>query len=170
MKNAKLQKSRGQAMVEMILVLPILFLLAAGIIQFSQLFLAYVQFEHACGEAAREYAGGMIDNDTFSEEIWNNLGAYQPLFDPAFIQVRVEEPTSPLGSWISNNGGMMDDLTRFTKAAHIPAGSIFDYEGQKWNVTSSCKVTPFFGVLFENSITFKTQLAVLRHPHGGNKS
>src|SRR4029077_13614201 len=111
---------------------------------------------------------GAIGDKTLGDEIWDNLGAYQPLMDRGLIQVKIEKIESPLGSWASANGDDLKSLSSFAKAAHVASDSLFDYQGQKWTVTAPCKVSPFFGALFENGITFKTQLAVLRHPRGDN--
>jgi len=152
----------GQAVVEMVLALPLLLLMAAGIAQFSQLFLARVQFEHACGEAAREYAAGSIASSSFAREVWNNLGPYRSRFDLDSIQVSLDPPVA----FPSQSGNSIPGLSMFTSAAHVAFGKALDYEKGKWWVTANCRAIPFFGLLFKDGVPFKTQLAVLRHPKG----
>ncbi len=54
---------RGQAMVEMALVLPIFILLVMGIIDFGRLFNAQISLTHASREGARQAAVGTLDSD-----------------------------------------------------------------------------------------------------------
>ena len=72
-------------MTEMIIVIPLLFLLAAGMIQFTFLFMAKISFEHACGQSARDYAFKKIDPTLLSEDIWKNLGSEQVFFSKETI-------------------------------------------------------------------------------------
>jgi hypothetical protein len=154
--------SRGQAMVEMILSIPLLFLMIAGMIQFTLLFLAKVQFEHACGVAARQYASGIASDASMKNEIWNNLGGYQVYFDKYSIQLVSEKPSSPIGNFISRFGRWLSPFTRILR--NIGADTPFSYGGFKWQVTAKCKMFSSFGVLFGRGITFRTQLAVIRYP------
>jgi hypothetical protein len=154
--------SRGQAMVEMVLSTPLLFLMIAGMVQFTLLFLAKVQFEHACGVAARQYASGIVNNDSMQNEIWNNLGGYQIYFEKNSIQLVSERPSSPAGNFVSRFGRWISPLSRILR--NIGVDTPFSYGGFKWQVTARCKIFSSFGVLFGRGITFKTQLAVIRFP------
>ncbi len=143
MNFSKFRRVRGQALVEAVLALPLLLLLAAGVAQFSQLFLARVQFEHACGEAARRYVAGKVDANHLGDAVWDNLGVYQPLFDRKGVQVAG---------------------TRLSPAASSYGLLPVEYGGQRWTVTAVCKATPLFGLLWKGGVPFKTRLAALRHP------
>ncbi|MGE5653202.1 MAG: TadE/TadG family type IV pilus assembly protein [Bacillota bacterium] len=57
---------RGQAIVEMALVLPIFILLVMGIIDFGRLYNAQISITHASREGAREAAVGTIDSQVFT--------------------------------------------------------------------------------------------------------
>lgn len=54
--------SRGQAIVEMALVLPIFILLVMGIIDFGRLYNAQISITHASREGARQAAVGTLDS------------------------------------------------------------------------------------------------------------
>lgn len=58
--------SRGQALVEMALVLPIFILLVMGIIDFGRLFNAQISITHASREGARQAAVGTSDTQVVS--------------------------------------------------------------------------------------------------------
>ena len=152
-------------MVEMVLAITITFLMLAGVIQLSILFEARVQFDHACGEAARQYDTRSINTDEeFQTEIWDNLGYFKQFFDKSSIQVTAEEPTDALSSWMATNQkglGFLDDIFSMAgKAKNL----IFNYSGRKWTVTINCNPPVFFALLFPNGVPFQTQLAVLRYP------
>jgi Flp pilus assembly protein TadG len=150
-----LTQEKGQAMAEMLLCIPLLMLLAAGMVQFSLLFLSKVHFEYACGETARAFNLGQISSEGFADSVWDQLQPYQKLFDKNSIQISVGESQSVLGG---------DETAQLSLLSRYVQGSIFNYGGQEWTVTIHCKVTPLFGVLFPNGVPFSTQLAVLRHP------
>lgn len=154
-KYFKSQNDRGQAMAEMLLCIPLLLLLAAGMAQFGTLFLSKVHFEYACGESARAYNLGLISSDGFADSLWENLQTYQNCFDKNSIQVSVKGTQSILGGDATQKLGF---LGKYVK------GALFNYEGQEWTVTINCKAVPIFGILFPNGVPFTTQLAVLRHP------
>jgi hypothetical protein len=154
--------SSGQAMVEMVLSIPLLFLMIIGMIQFTLLFLAKVQFEHACGVAAREFASGTVNNGQIKTEVWNNLGAYQIYFEKNSIQLVSEKPSSPIGNFVSRFGRWLSPLTRILR--NIGVDTPFSYGGFKWQVTAKCKIFSWFGVLLGRGVNFKTQFAVMRFP------
>lgn len=57
-----LKSEQGQALVELALILPILFLLLMGIIEFGRVFNAYITVSHVSREAARVAALGSSDS------------------------------------------------------------------------------------------------------------
>jgi hypothetical protein len=152
----------GQALAEMVLATPLLFLMIAGMVQFTLLFLAKVQFEHACGVAARQFASGTVNSGSMQNEIWNNLGGYQIYFEKDSIQLVSGHPSSPIGNFFSRFGRWLSPLTRILR--NIGVDTPFSYGGFKWQVTARCKTFSFFGILFGRGTTFKTQLAVIRFP------
>jgi hypothetical protein len=157
-----LTDSKGQAMPEMILGIPLLFLFMAGMVQFTLLFQAKTQFEHACGEAAREYSAGLIDPDRLKNEIWENLGNFRSYFNQNDIKISTGSPTSPIGRLMSHFGGF---LTPLSHVLHdVGVDNPFSYGGYAWEITARCEMTPFFEPLFRQGVIFKTQLAVLRYP------
>ncbi len=84
----KIKGSRGQALTEMILVVPLLILMLACTIQLTLLFQAQITFDKVCGDVAREYAAGLVnDPSSFSAELWLRLGGDQKSFDENSISV-----------------------------------------------------------------------------------
>ena len=154
MKKANaLKNQNGQALSELILAIPLLFLFAAGIIQFSIVFLSYVQFEHACGEAAREYAAGIVGKDSLTPGIIDNLGYFTRYFDLSTLSV---EPRAP-GSAASN---AFENVRR--SIGIIP--HTLNFDGAEWNIKIRCRPPYFFTVLFPQGLPFKTILQVYRYP------
>jgi hypothetical protein len=157
-----LNDSKGQATPEMILSIPLLFLLMAGMVQFTLLFLAKTQFEHACGEAAREYSAGLINPDRVKNEIWENLGNFRSYFNQNDIQVSAGSPSSPVDQLKSHFGGFLTPLSHVLR--DVGVDSPFSYGGYTWEITARYEMTPFFEPLFRQGVIFKTKLAVLRYP------
>jgi len=158
MKSIKLvlsNNSKGQAATELLLCIPVLVLLAAGMVQFCLLFQSKVQFEYACGESARAYNLGKVQPDGFADSIWENLNSYQSRFEKGSIHVSAEASQSLLGGDAGQKLGFIGKYV---------TGSVFNYGGQQWTVKINCKIVPLFGVLFPHGVPFSTQLAVLRHP------
>ena len=146
---------KGHAMTEMLLCLPLLMFLAAGMVQFSILFIAKNTFEHACGESARSFALHEISSEDFINSLWDNLSSFQPFFQKSSIQI-LENTADPFVDRDTNE--KIGTLQQFV------TGTILDYGGKEWQVSINCKVTPFFKILFPNGVFFTTRLAVLRHP------
>ncbi len=154
-----IQSEKGQALTEMLIVIPLLFLMVAGMTQFSILFLARSAFEQSCGQAARKYAAGRLNNsNSFSDEVWANLENYQSYFRRETLVV-VPAPTQSLvANSFLNNTGFLGPLISKIKS------SLFNYSGQKWIVTIRYNSIPLFGTLFPAGIPFQTELAVLKYP------
>ena len=148
----------GQALTEMLLVIPMLFLMTAGMVQFAFLFMAKTSFEHACGQAARDYAGQKIDPTIFSDDIWRNLGTEQRFFNKETL-LAVPSPTSSLvAQTFLGNIDILGPLISKIKS------SLLNYSGKKWTVVIFFKSAPFFGVVFPAGIPFQTELAILKYP------
>lgn len=144
---------RGQALSETILSIPLLFLFAAGIFQFAILFLSQVQFEHACGEAARFYAAGLTSKDFLGPRIRENLGAFRPYFDMSTLRVQPQRPRSAaaaLADKVQNGLSMIPFVSKI--------------EGCEWSIQVQCKPPFLFSTLFPKGIPFHTTLQVYRYP------
>ncbi len=154
MKNQPKTKGQcGQAMVEMLICIPILFLFLAWIVQFFILFESRVQFEHSCGEAARQYCRGLIDKDSLGPKIYENLGSVQKYFDPQTITVTIQQPSSTADSAIDK----VRNAVRF-----IPF--TLNYDGYEWAVDANCAPPFFLKIIFPSGITFHSIMQVYRYP------
>jgi hypothetical protein len=148
----KIRNPNGQALSEMLISLPILFLFGAAILQFAILFLSYIQFEHACGEAARQYVAGIIDQDSLSPQINESLGSFGRFFMPNSIVVTIQEPRSKADA--------VFDKVR-SSISRIPF--TINYEGYEWAVDAKCRPPFFFNALFPNGVDFHTVMQAYRY-------
>jgi Flp pilus assembly protein TadG len=159
------KETRGQAMTEMLVAIPLLFLLAAGIIQFSVLFLTYVGFEHACGESAREYCAGMVGQDALGPSILRNTGYFARFLDPGSLNIMTQKPGSVAVSALNAVSGLTGSLNAVART--IPALPTVDfsgkYEGCLWRVSVCCRPPAFFGLLFPRGIVLRTTLQAYRY-------
>jgi hypothetical protein len=151
-----LQHPKGQALAEMIVAIPLLFLLAAGMIQFTLLFLSYVQFEHACGEAARQYAAGVINKGSLRPQITQELGDYRRFFDIDSLSVAAVAPASSTAAIAEKTRNAMGNIPM------VQWG--FNYDGAKWKVRVQFKSPFFFKLIFPEGVPFSTTLQVYRYP------
>ncbi|HVZ80576.1 MAG TPA: TadE/TadG family type IV pilus assembly protein [bacterium] len=149
------RRQRGQALHEMLVVIPLLILLAAGLAQLTLVIRAKIAFEDACGKAARIFALGDIRSKDLGPSLWENLGPDQKYFDQGSILVSARQPNSLLG------GDLQEDLGFL---GMVMKEGLFNYGGADWIVTIRYRGAPVLGPLFPNGILFKAQLAVLRHP------
>jgi len=156
-KNFKINL-KGQALTEMVLAIPLLFLMTAGMIQFSLFFLAKTTFEHACGQAARNFAAGNLDTDSFSSQIWENLAADQRLFNHSSLVVTQTSAQSLIANSFLNQTGSLGSFISKIK------DSLLNYNGYKWIISIQYNSLPLFGIIFPNGIAVKTELAVLKYP------
>ncbi len=145
-------------MTEFLIVIPLLLLMAAGMVQFYLLLTARSSFEHACGTAARYYAAGEIDPEDFEGEAWDDLGDDQRFFIPGTLHV------FPLAGAPSSASLFTNRMSVFGPLLSKLKDYAFNYTGRKWVVTIQYRGTPFFGYLFYNGLCLQTQLAVLRYP------
>lgn len=73
MRRLFLKEEKGQALVELALILPVLLLLVFGIVEFGRVYGAYLTVNHAAREGARAAAVGFNDIDT--EEVVLNASS-----------------------------------------------------------------------------------------------
>jgi len=83
------KNTRGQAIVEMALLLPLIFLILAGIIEFSLMMNSYLTISHAAREGARLGAVGSTD-----QEIVDKVNEVASFLDPNNITVVISPPQS----------------------------------------------------------------------------
>ncbi|OGS70228.1 MAG: hypothetical protein A2Y96_00535 [Firmicutes bacterium RBG_13_65_8] len=79
-----MRNRRGQALVELALVIPVLLALVLGIVEFGRLFSAYMTIQHAAREGARLGVLGATD-----AEILSRVYANSPTLDLAQLSVTV---------------------------------------------------------------------------------
>ncbi len=152
-------KFRGQALTEMVLVIPLLTLMLAGVIQLTLLFQARVVFDKACGDVAREYAAGTVnDSNAFSDEFWVRLGPYQKYFIRNSLSVGTQNPKPSLIDTIVQKIDSAGPIAQKLK------GFVINYGGKAWTITInySLPFSPTF--ILPNGISFQNQVTVLRYP------
>lgn len=150
---AKTINAKGQDVAELALCIPLLFFFAAGLIQFTIIFLSYVQFEHACGEAARQYAAGIVEKNAIEPCLLDNLGYFRRFFDPSSLKAQLQKPLSPAAN-------VLENTKRFIGAIPLT----LNYDGAEWKVVIRCTPPFFFGPLFPKGIPFETTFQVYRYP------
>lgn len=157
----KLRPSKtGQALVEMLLVIPLLCLLTAGAIQFTILFQARSAFDKACGDTARKYAANLLnDPAAITSEIWKNLGPYQTHFQEQSLNINTQAPKPSAVDVIFNS---LDNLGPFATSVK---SYFINYTGQSWTVTINCAPPSFMALLFPNGVPFQNKLTVLKYPN-----
>lgn len=108
----KIRNQKGQALVEMALVLPILLMLVFGIIEFGRIFNAYIVVSNASREGARYAAVGrsLTDIETDINNLTSTLGTVTILVDDSddeSVKVTVKHPlpliTPIIGPMISGS-------------------------------------------------------------------
>jgi Flp pilus assembly protein TadG len=158
-KFKKISKSSGQALVEMLLAIPLLFLLTAGAIQFTILFQARSAFEKACGEAARQYAANRLkDSAAITDAVWKDMGPYQSYFRKQSLRISTQAPQAAIADTFFNAIGSLGPWASKVKSYLI------NYTGQSWTVTVNCVPPSLVAVLFPDGIPFQSQLTVLKYP------
>jgi Flp pilus assembly protein TadG len=160
-----MKNDKGQALTEMLLVVPLLLGLVLGLAQFIIFFSARSAFEYACGQTARQYSCGLIPDDAgsgFSSAIWNGLGSYQRFFDPSSLSLS----TSALASQAA---GPFQGALGFLPG---PAGTfisktqnaLLNYSGDLWVVSVRYQGLSFGKILAPRGVVLQTQMAVLKYP------
>jgi Flp pilus assembly protein TadG len=80
---------RGQALVELALIVPILLFLVLGVVEFGRLFNAYMTVQHAAREGARLGILGASDNEIRNRVLQNTVS-----LDPALVSVAIAPSSS----------------------------------------------------------------------------
>jgi hypothetical protein len=157
------KKTRGQALAEIVLVIPILFLMAAGLSQFWIFFTAKAYLEQACGQTARLYAAGALNgNDHLADQIWLALGPGRRFFSPSNIDVTGTSTSTMLSnSFLPAINNIPPPIGPLIAKA---TGSLLNYTGQKWIIRARFDALPLFRVLFPAGLSVTTQMAVLKYP------
>jgi len=153
MRTALRRDKTGQALAEMVLAVPLLFLMAAGTFQFIQVFLARAKLEHACGVVMRQWAAGVRRDSTVEEGIWAALGPDRIRFDRSTLRLTassrsLDAPAVPAGakdglpdsdSWVKGGIGM----------------------GTRWEVRVRCRPVPLFSRFLRDGIPFTIRCAAI---------
>jgi Flp pilus assembly protein TadG len=149
----------GQALVEMLLVIPLLCLMIIGIVQIALLFQAENAFEKSCADASRKYAAHLLQTPSdITIDIWNNLGSYQNYFQKQSLNLSNQAPNSTIVDTFMNNVGPLGPLLSRIKSYLI------NYSEQNWTITINCQPSSMTTLLFPSGIQFKSQLSFLRYP------
>jgi hypothetical protein len=152
-------KPKGQALIETVLVLPLLLLLLAGVIQLTILIQARIAFDKTCGDVAREYNAGLVSQkNEIGPEIWKNLGTYQKYFDQSSLTFTTQTPQPTA---IDSLLHLLDNLGPWGTAvrAHFT-----NYGGQTWTININCMPPYTITLLFPHGIPLQTKLTILRYP------
>src|SRR5579885_1214996 len=147
----RVKSERGQAMVEVLLSLSLLFLMTAGMIQFFFLFTAKTSFEHACGQAARRYAAGALDSPDLAGAIWDQLGPDRRYFDRATLKVVPSATGSLIGRSFLDATGPLNPYVAKIKTFFL------GYSGRRWVVGVRYKAAPMGSLLFPEGVPFQTE-------------
>lgn len=145
--------SSGQALVETVLTIPLLFLLAAGTFQFTQLFLARVRFEHACGVVLRQWSAGVRRDSTIENGIWVALEGDRRLFDRDSLVVTTGRSPRPTASAIPPGTEALPDASKWVREG-------FPFV-TRWEVRIRCRPAPLFSRFLRGGLPFTTRLAVI---------
>jgi len=81
----------------MLLALPLILLLSAGLFQIGSLWINSIRFDDACGSAARRYASGEVDERALPDAIWTALGPSQLYFVEGSIRLEPTDKSSSTG-------------------------------------------------------------------------
>ena len=162
-------REQGQALSEMLVALPLLLLMSAGMVQFGFLFLTYVQFDHACGEAARLYAAGIIDKDSMGPMILDQAGYFRRFLEQDSLRVSAQEPRSVGNAILGPVSGFVSTLNAVANSLPLSGKAKFDakYEGWLWTIDVRCAPPAFFRFLFPNGVPFHSTLQVYRFGGAG---
>ncbi|HVM32206.1 MAG TPA: TadE family protein [bacterium] len=162
-----MRDEKGQAMSELILVLPLLTGLILGLMQMAVFLSARCAFEYACGQAARQYAGGFLSDPTtagLSNALWAGLGTYQRFFDPGSFQITPVPATSEILAPFQKTAGLLPGpLGSFLNQS---AGRLLNYGGQWWVLRIRFKGLPLASWLLPQGVWVETQMCVLKYPFG----
>jgi len=154
----RLRNHDGQAAVEMVLVLPLILLLAAGLFQTALLLIHVNRFDQACGTAARRYASGDLKEDQMADAVWSALGPSQEYFEKG--SVHLETPDAKSSADVDSSRQKLDQEGLFKK---VLKGILFNYSKGDWRVTATFRSKPLFGLLFPKGIKLGTEVCVFQY-------
>lgn len=81
----KLKKNKGQSLVEMAFILPIILLVVMGIVEFGRIFNTYLVLTNASREGARVASVGGTDTD-----VMNSVLNVTPTLDPMSLSITID--------------------------------------------------------------------------------
>ncbi len=81
----KLKKNKGQSLVEMAFILPIILLVVMGIVEFGRIFNTYLVLTNASREGARVASVGGTDTD-----VMNSILNVTPTLDPMSLSITID--------------------------------------------------------------------------------
>jgi hypothetical protein len=105
-------RERGQSLAEFAIILPLLFLLLLGIIEFGRLFNAWVTVQHGAREAARYAVTGRSDrvqDDRLASIQDMALTQTRSLPSDPTVSVR-SRPSASVPNWAGGPGGPCDQV------------------------------------------------------------
>lgn len=146
---------RGQALNEMLIVIPLLMILATGLSQLTIMVQEKIEFENACGRAARQFALGQFSSSDIGNTVWVDLGPAQKYFEKDSINIYTQQPKTLFGGDLQAKFGFLGGLAK---------DGLVNYGGADWTIAIRYRAIPLLGALFPNGVLFQTHLAVLRHP------
>jgi hypothetical protein len=148
----------------MVIALPLLLLLAAGLFQIGLLTLHVIRFDDACGTAARRYVSGEMDEKDLTNAVWSALGPSQPYFEEGSIRLESPDKTSVAGQDLTDSYRQdIDDVSVFKKYLHNP---LLNYSKGDWRITATYRSKPLLGFMFPHGIRLSTEVCVF-HYRGG---
>lgn len=150
---------RGQALVELLLLVPVLLLLTAGLLQITRALQDRIFIEETFRDTLRRNAAGTL--------LEKDLEAY--------LEKRLRGKIVPGSLRMSAGGSASGIKNTFSIAAEwIPEEArgllgkitdlILDYDGSEWTLSVVYKPPLLFGRLFSSGWTWQLRGAVLRHP------
>jgi Flp pilus assembly protein TadG len=152
------KRAAGQALAETMIVIPLLFLLTAGAVQFTILFQARCAFDKACGEAARQCAAGRVkDPSSIATVIWQDLGSYQSYFTQQSLTLSTQSPPTSIADTVLGHLSFLGSFSSQIKSY------VFNYSGQTWTITIAC-MPSFATLLFPSGIQFQSQISFIKYP------
>lgn len=155
--------ARGQAAAEMVLVLPLLLLLGAGLFQTALLLVQSIRFEHACGTAFRRFAAGEFGEDRLADAVWEALGDSRESFEKGSLRV-TDAPETGSGEGETARKDVLSEVSSHSEISKCVLG----YGAFHKRLEATYRSRPLFLLLFPGGIRFSTECFVDRYPGGGS--
>jgi hypothetical protein len=149
----------------MVVAIPLILLLAAGLFQTGLLLIHANCFDQACGIAARRYASGDLEENQLADAVWSALGSSQAYFEKGSIHLEAPDSKDNSSSAYSDkNRKDLEDSGELKKA--LQSNPVFNYSKGDWRVTATFRSKPLFGLLFPKGIQLGTEVCVYRYKGG----